>query len=76
MMNPHQQSSNSSGNPDPNRASSLQSLDPQGITTFLSQISSIQAHLNKNNGNPSQDPSSSYYLHQSENPGLQQQHLA
>ncbi|XP_057744699.1 uncharacterized protein LOC130962511 [Arachis stenosperma] len=69
-MNLHQQSSNSSENPDPNRASSLQSLDPQGIAAFLSQISSIQAHLNKNNSNLSQDPSSSYYLHPSENPGI------
>ncbi|XP_052116144.1 uncharacterized protein LOC127746561 [Arachis duranensis] len=37
---------------------------------FLNQISSIQAHLNRNGSNPSQDSSSHFYLYPSENTGI------
>ncbi|XP_072087345.1 retrovirus-related Pol polyprotein from transposon RE1 [Arachis hypogaea] len=53
-----------------NQSNSFQGLDPQGIAAFLNQISSIQAHLNRNGSNPSQDSSSHFYLHPSENTGI------
>ncbi|XP_016193035.1 uncharacterized protein LOC107633961 [Arachis ipaensis] len=53
-----------------NQGNSFQGLDPLGIATFLNHISSIQAHLNRNGSNPSQDSSSHFYLHPSENTSI------
>ncbi|XP_025651033.1 uncharacterized protein [Arachis hypogaea] len=52
-----------------NQGISSNPLDAQSIATFLSQISTFQAQMAKNNVNPMQDPSSPYYIHPSENPG-------
>ncbi|XP_057760339.1 uncharacterized protein LOC130980703 [Arachis stenosperma] len=58
------------GTAQPEARSPLENLDPQGISVFLNQLSAIQAHINKSNGGPSQDPASPFYLHPSENPGI------
>ncbi|XP_072084519.1 uncharacterized protein [Arachis hypogaea] len=52
-----------------NQGASSNPLDAQSIATFLSQISTFQAQMAKNNTNPIQDLSSPYYIHLSENPG-------
>ncbi|XP_057760853.1 uncharacterized protein LOC130981267 [Arachis stenosperma] len=52
-----------------NQSANFNSMDPQSIANFLSQISAIQAHVAKNTGNPMQDPASPYFLHPGESPG-------
>nr|XP_029146270.1 uncharacterized protein LOC114924845 [Arachis hypogaea] len=52
-----------------NQSANFNSMDPQSIANFLSQISGIQAHVAKNTVNPMQDPVSPYFLHPGESPG-------
>ncbi|XP_072094213.1 uncharacterized protein [Arachis hypogaea] len=51
-----------------NQSANFNSMDPQSIANFLSQISAIQAHVAKNTINPMQDPASPYFLHPGESP--------
>ncbi|XP_072066679.1 uncharacterized protein [Arachis hypogaea] len=52
-----------------NQSANFNSMDPQSIANFLSQISAIQAHVAKNTVNPMQDLASPYFLHPGESPG-------
>ncbi|MED6142878.1 hypothetical protein PIB30_117553 [Stylosanthes scabra] len=66
MTEPH---TNSTQNSD--LRSPLATLNPQGISAFLNQLSVIQAHINRSNAGQIQDRSSNFwFVHPSKNPGV------